>query len=32
MSERTIPQAVESLALRLLAAGSARRVVAIDMP
>ncbi|MCK8678914.1 arginine deiminase [Streptomyces lichenis] len=32
MSERTTPQAVEELALRLFAAGSARRIVALDMP
>ncbi|MFC5720838.1 arginine deiminase [Streptomyces gamaensis] len=32
MSERTTPQAVEALALRLFAAGSARRVVALEMP
>ncbi|MCS0636900.1 arginine deiminase [Streptomyces sp. LP05-1] len=32
MSERTTPQAVEQLALRLFAAGSARRIVAVDMP
>ncbi|MCM3300490.1 arginine deiminase [Streptomyces pseudogriseolus] len=32
MSERTTPQAVENLALRMFAAGSARRVVAINMP
>ncbi|AVZ76720.1 arginine deiminase [Streptomyces lunaelactis] len=32
MSERTTPQAVESLALRMFAAGSARRVVALDLP
>ncbi|MBH5338466.1 arginine deiminase [Streptomyces pactum] len=32
MGERTSPQAVESLALRLFAAGSARRVVALGLP
>ncbi|MCH0541896.1 arginine deiminase [Streptomyces sp. MUM 203J] len=32
MSERTTPQAVERLALRMFAAGSACRVVALDMP
>ncbi|WP_406417109.1 arginine deiminase [Streptomyces sp. NBC_00873] len=32
MGERTTPQAVESLALRMFAAGSARRVVALDLP
>ncbi|MFI2031253.1 arginine deiminase [Streptomyces buecherae] len=32
MSERTTPQAVEALALRMFAAGSARRVVALDLP
>jgi len=32
MSERTQPQAVEMLALRLFAAGAADRLVAIDMP
>ncbi|MBE1592726.1 arginine deiminase [Nonomuraea angiospora] len=32
MSERTQPQAVEMLAQRLFAAGSARRIVALDMP
>ncbi|MGA4962175.1 arginine deiminase [Streptomyces pseudogriseolus] len=32
MSERTTPQAVENLALRMFAAGSARRVVATNMP
>ncbi|MFF7442698.1 arginine deiminase [Streptomyces sp. NPDC008122] len=32
MSERTTPQAVEALALRMFAAGSARRIVAVDMP
>ncbi|MEW2487037.1 arginine deiminase [Streptomyces sp. NPDC048411] len=32
MGERTTPQAVEALALRMFAAGSARRVVAIDLP
>ncbi|WP_424886914.1 arginine deiminase [Streptomyces sp. XH2] len=32
MSERTTPQAVEQLALRMFAAGSARRVVALEMP
>ncbi|MCF4135923.1 arginine deiminase [Streptomyces sp. Tue 6430] len=32
MSERTTPQAVENLALRMFAAGSARRVVAVNMP
>jgi arginine deiminase len=32
MSERTTPQAVEMLASRLFAAGSARCLVAIDMP
>ncbi|MET9885655.1 arginine deiminase [Streptomyces sp. NPDC006430] len=32
MSERTTPQAVERLALRMFAAGSARRVVALDLP
>ncbi|MFG3497273.1 arginine deiminase [Streptomyces sp. NPDC047928] len=32
MSERTTPQAVEALALRMFSAGSARRVVAIDLP
>ncbi|MFJ1566514.1 arginine deiminase [Streptomyces erythrochromogenes] len=32
MSERTTPQAVEQLALRMFAAGSARRVVALDLP
>ncbi|WP_372404423.1 arginine deiminase [Streptomyces luteireticuli] len=32
MSERTTPQAVEALALRMFAAGSARRVVALEMP
>src|ERR1700746_1164142 len=32
MSERTTPQAVEMLANRLFAAGSARCLVAIDMP
>ncbi|MBB5938416.1 arginine deiminase [Streptomyces zagrosensis] len=32
MSERTTPQAVETLALRMFAAGSARRVVALDLP
>ncbi|WP_327134445.1 arginine deiminase [Streptomyces sp. NBC_01343] len=32
MSERTTPQAVENLALRMFAAGSARRVVAVSLP
>jgi arginine deiminase len=32
MSERTTPQAVEMLAQRLFAAGSARTIVALDMP
>ncbi|MDT0449558.1 arginine deiminase [Streptomyces hesseae] len=32
MSERTTPQAVEALALRMFAAGSARQVVALEMP
>jgi arginine deiminase len=32
MSERTTPQAVELLARRLFAAGSARTIVALDMP
>ncbi|NJQ01204.1 arginine deiminase [Streptomyces zingiberis] len=32
MSERTTPQAVESLARGLFAAGSARTIVALDMP
>lgn len=32
MSERTTPQAVELLARRLFTAGSARRIVALDMP
>ena len=32
MSERTTPQAVERLALRLFAAGSARRIVAVVLP
>jgi arginine deiminase len=32
MSERTTPQAVEMLAIRLFSAGAARRLVAIDMP
>jgi arginine deiminase len=32
MSERTTPQAVERLALRLFAAGSARRIVAVLLP
>ncbi|MEU0830317.1 arginine deiminase [Streptomyces sp. NPDC005969] len=32
MSERTTPQAVEALALRMFEAGSARRVVALEMP
>ncbi|MCC3766168.1 arginine deiminase [Streptomyces sp. UNOC14_S4] len=32
MSERTTPQAVEALALRMFAAGSAQRVVALEMP
>ncbi|NXY94013.1 arginine deiminase [Streptomyces sp. BR123] len=32
MSERTTAQAVENLALRLFAAGSARRVVAVNLP
>ncbi|GAA3208596.1 arginine deiminase [Nonomuraea helvata] len=32
MSERTQPQAVEMLAQRLFAAGSARTIVALDMP
>src|SRR5207302_9368965 len=32
MSERTTPQAVETLASRLFAAGAARCLVAIDMP
>ncbi|MEV1007515.1 arginine deiminase [Streptomyces sp. NPDC049881] len=32
MSERTTPQAVELLARRLFAAGSARRIVALDLP
>jgi arginine deiminase len=32
MSERTTPQAVERLALRLFAAGSASRIVALSMP
>ncbi|WP_030861542.1 arginine deiminase [Streptomyces sp. NRRL F-2747] len=32
MSERTTPQAVESLALRMFAAGSAQRVVAVCLP
>ncbi|WP_062214250.1 arginine deiminase [Streptomyces sp. NBRC 109706] len=32
MSERTTPQAVEQLARRLFAAGSARTIVALDMP
>lgn len=32
MSERTTPQAVEALALRMFAAGSARKVVALEMP
>ncbi|MER6576703.1 arginine deiminase [Nonomuraea sp. NPDC001023] len=32
MSERTQPQAVEMLAQRLFAAGSATRIVALDMP
>ncbi|KOG56299.1 arginine deiminase [Streptomyces griseoflavus] len=32
MSERTTAQAVETLALRMFAAGSARRVVALEMP
>ncbi|KOU12984.1 MULTISPECIES: arginine deiminase [Streptomyces] len=32
MSERTTPQAVENLALRMFAAGSAQRVVAVSLP
>ncbi|WP_052851264.1 arginine deiminase [Streptomyces avicenniae] len=32
MSERTTPQAVELLARRLFATGSARRIVALDLP
>jgi arginine deiminase len=32
MSERTTPQAVERLAIRLFAAGSARRIVAVTLP
>jgi len=32
MSERTVPQAVERLALRLFAAGSARCIVAVKLP
>jgi arginine deiminase len=32
MSERTTPQGIERLALRLFAKGSARRIVAIAMP
>ncbi|OIV35299.1 arginine deiminase [Mangrovactinospora gilvigrisea] len=32
MSERTTPQAVEVLAAKLFEAGSARRIVALDMP
>ena len=32
MSERTTPQAVERLALRLFAAGAASRIVALSMP
>lgn len=32
MSERTTPQAVEMLATKLFAAGSARTIVALDMP
>lgn len=32
MSERTTPQAVEMLAHKLFAAGSARTIVALDMP
>lgn len=32
MSERTTPQAVENLARRMFAAGSARRVVAVNLP
>ncbi|WP_219471779.1 arginine deiminase [Nonomuraea rhizosphaerae] len=32
MSERTQPQAIEMLAQRLFQAGSARRIVALDMP
>lgn len=32
MSERTTPQAVEMLATKLFAAGSARSIVALDMP
>ncbi|NMM24150.1 MAG: arginine deiminase [Phycicoccus sp.] len=32
MSERTTPQAVERLAIRLFAAGSARRIVAVMLP
>lgn len=32
MSERTQPQAVETLALRLFAAGSVRRIVALRLP
>ncbi|WP_031512895.1 arginine deiminase [Streptomyces sp. NRRL F-5123] len=32
MSERTTPQAVEMLARRMFAAGSARSIVALDMP
>ncbi|MFI1313953.1 arginine deiminase [Streptomyces albidoflavus] len=32
MSERTTPQAVEMLARRLFAAGSARTIVALDLP
>ncbi|MCB5169452.1 arginine deiminase [Streptomyces bambusae] len=32
MSERTTPQAVENLALRMFAAGSAQRIVAVRLP
>ncbi|EDY46294.2 arginine deiminase [Streptomyces sp. SPB074] len=32
MSERTTPQAVETLATKLFAAGSARTIVALDLP
>ncbi|MFF9896220.1 arginine deiminase [Streptomyces longispororuber] len=32
MSERTTPQAVENLALRMFAEGSARRIVAVNLP
>ncbi|WP_329096495.1 arginine deiminase [Streptomyces sp. NBC_01439] len=32
MSERTTPQAVENLALRMFGAGSAQRVVAVSLP